>query len=358
MLALLALFAYSLLDAQSTAREDLEERFDERANVSAAVTRAIFAVSEQSVIGQAADQLGGAEVSQRAIDRFARRSQLLFLEVLDDQGKRLGATEGIPGENGQDPHVQQALRTGKTVFSNLEPGGQGMVAEWAAPFKTPSGQQRVIVEGVSAKLLAGFLESFLKGVPQPPGGESFVIDSRNVEIGGPQSGTPLENKALAAALREGANGKYEDGGERYFTSSGIEGTPWKVVLTSSTEELYEPVSGSRRTVPWIIFATLGLTALAGLFLLRRVVAAQGEIERRKLNQRHAMEINDNIIQRLVLAKYALDRGSEEMSQEKLSETLQEAQRLVSGLLEEHPEAGSLRREAPAEIGSERERESL
>ena len=350
MLVLLALFLYGLLDSQNQARHDLEQRFEERADVSAAVVEALFDISAAATVQQASQSFGGEEIDEAVLERMAEQGQWRFGEVVDTDGTRLAATSGAQ-ENGSDPHVQQALKTGRSVLADLDPETNSL--EWAVAFKAEDGSNRALVIALDQKLIAQFLNSFLAKIPQTERGESFVLDSNFVQLGGPKAGTMLEDEDLLAELKEGGTeGAYGD--DRFFASAPIENSTWKVVLTTPTDVLYEPVSGSRRTIPWLIFVGFALTALLGLFLLYRVTKAQAEIERRKLNQHHAMEINDNIIQRLVLAKYALDRGSQEMSYEKLSETLEEAQRLVSGLLEEHPTAGSLRRATPAETGSDGE----
>ena len=347
MFVLLGLFLYGLMDSQSQARHDLEKRFDERAQVSAAVVQAIFEISGSATFNQAAQTFGDEQVDQKDLDALAEQGQWTYGAVIGSDGEQLAATAGMSDGSADQPHVQQALKSGKSVLSDLDP--ERNVVEWAVAFKAKDGSNRVLLIGLNEKLIADFLNTFLAKIPQTEEGQSFVLDSNFFQLGGPKAGTMLADEDLLEALKSGKdNGEYGD--DRYFASAPIEGSTWKVVLTTPTDVLYEPVLGSRRTVPWLIFAGFALTALFGLFMLCRVATAQAEIERRKLNQHHAMEINDNIIQRLVLAKYALDRGSEEMSQEKLAETLEEAQRLVSGLLEEHPTAGSLRRRGPAETG--------
>jgi ABC-type nickel/cobalt efflux system permease component RcnA len=115
---------------------------------------------------------------------------------------------------------------------------------------------------------------------------------------------------------------------------------------TSQDALYSSV---KTTASWIIFGAFVLVSALGLFLLWRVLISGAELERADLSRRHALEINDNVVQRLVVAKYALDRGATESSKEKLAETLRETQQLVTSLLEEREiEPGSLRREAPAE----------
>lgn len=347
VLVLLALFLYGLMDSQSQAHRDLEKRFAERADVSAAVVQAIFEVSGSATLQRAGDALGGARPDRRALIQLAEQGRWSYGEVIAGDGERLTATPRTPEKNGGDRHVQQALASGRSVLADLNV--QRKVVEWAVVFKAGDGTNRVLLIGLDQKLIANFLNTFLASIPRTEKGESFVLGSNFVQVGGPMAGNMPGDRDLLGALRAGrASGGYGD--DRYFAAEPIGGSTWKVVLTTPQATLYAPVEGSRRTVPWLIFIGFALTALFGLFMLRRVAAAQAEIERRRLNQHHAMEINDNIIQRLVLAKYALDRGSQEISHDKLAETLEEAQRLVSGLLEEHPSAGSLRRRAPAKTG--------
>lgn len=85
-------------------------------------------------------------------------------------------------------------------------------------------------------------------------------------------------------------------------------------------------------------------------LEREVLETRAALERRILSQRQALEINDNIIQGLVLAKYALERGDHDQNTEALESTLRHAQKIVSDLLEESGvEPGQLRRQAPARL---------
>jgi C4-dicarboxylate-specific signal transduction histidine kinase len=154
----------------------------------------------------------------------------------------------------------------------------------------------------------------------------------------------LSDGALTKAVQKGASGSYDGG--RYFTSAPINGTPWRIVLSAAKSDLFSSVKTSAQ---WIIFAAFVVVSLGGMLLLWRVLISNAELQRADLSRRHALEINDNVVQRLVLAKYALDRGATETSQQKLAETLRETQQLVTSLLEERDIApGSLRRETPAE----------
>jgi len=69
----------------------------------------------------------------------------------------------------------------------------------------------------------------------------------------------------------------------------------------------------------------------------------------QLRQVQAREINDEIVQRLVVAQLAFELGDPERATDALESTLATARHLVTGLLGAGPvEPGSLRRSAPAE----------
>jgi hypothetical protein len=74
----------------------------------------------------------------------------------------------------------------------------------------------------------------------------------------------------------------------------------------------------------------------------------------KVRERQALEINDNIVQGLSVAKYALDQGEDEKSQKAVEETLKKARMIITELLgDEDSEValgpGELRRQRPATV---------
>ena len=74
----------------------------------------------------------------------------------------------------------------------------------------------------------------------------------------------------------------------------------------------------------------------------------------KVRERQALEINDNIVQGLSVAKYALDQGQDQKSKAAVEDTLKHAREIITELLgEEGSEValgpGELRRQRPATV---------
>jgi hypothetical protein len=351
MVLLLGFFAYSLAHAQGQQRKDLEKRFHDRADVSAAVTDAIFNSAASQTAVQNAARFGGSKIDPAALAKTAQQSQAPYVEIVDSKGRVLGATSGAPRPSpASAPYVTKALRTSRIQLSDVLPGPRGatLIAS-ASPFATPQGR-RALVSAIRAPLLSRFLSGFLRGVPNVAAATSYVVDSKGNVIGGTgttlHAGARLPDRDLAAALAKNSQGSYD--GDRYFASAPVGGSSWRVALSASKSDLYASVNGSQRTIPWIIFVAFALVAGAGLVLLRRVLVSNARLQRAELSRVHALEINDNVVQRLVVAKLALERGATEQSQEKLAETLHETQQLVTSLLEEKDIApGVLRRGSPA-----------
>ena len=81
--------------------------------------------------------------------------------------------------------------------------------------------------------------------------------------------------------------------------------------------------------------------------------ARAELERQRLSERQAIEINDNILQGLVVAKYALDKGDEAQTREAVEATLEHARRIISDLLAVvDVTPGKLRRSEGADAATE------
>jgi hypothetical protein len=348
LVLLLGVFAYALAHSQHQQRQDINKRFEDRARVAASVNESLFALASSSVRPTDTQRFGAKTVDERALQQRTTVQQNFYSAILSSDGQILAKAGAVPGDLASHPTVQEALRSKTAVYSSIMPGPNGLIAiESAIAFPTKYGV-RLDVSSGRADALAQFLNSFLSKLPPVANAKSYVIDRANKVIATPgtksRAGVALSDTDLAKAAAEKDNGSYD--GNRYFASSTITGTPWRIVLAANKDDLYSTVD---TTVPWLIFGLFVLVSLFGMILLWRVLISNAELQRADLSRRHALEINDNVVQRLVLAKYALDRGATETSQQKLAETLRETQQLVTSLLEEREiEPGSLRRDAPAE----------
>lgn len=109
-------------------------------------------------------------------------------------------------------------------------------------------------------------------------------------------------------------------------------------------------------VVWDFFtAGVGLYYLSLRGSYASVLRGAAMFEDMKVRQRQALEINDNIVQGLAVAKYAMDQGADAKSREAIEETLEKARGIITQLLGEgHGEGGlqpgDLRRSRPATLG--------
>jgi len=358
LVLLLAVLAYALASSQHQQRQDINKRFEDRARVAAAVNESLFSLASTTVKPSDAKTFGGATVAQHPLQQRTAVQQQFYAAILSSSGKLLAKAGNVPADVASHPTVKEALRAKSTVYSSLMKGPGGTTAiESATAFPTKYGVRLDVTSG-RADALAQFMNSFLMKLPNVAAAKSYVIDGADKVIATPgqktRAGTALPDATLAKAAASGSNGSYD--GDRYFASSPITGTPWRIVLSAAKSDLYSTVETA---VPWLIFAAFVIVAAGGMFLLWRVLISNAELQRADLSRRHALEINDNVVQRLVLAKYALDRGATETSQQKLAETLRETQQLVTSLLEEREiTPGSLRRDAPAETEGQPERTTI
>jgi hypothetical protein len=103
-----------------------------------------------------------------------------------------------------------------------------------------------------------------------------------------------------------------------------------------------------------------LTAAAGIYYLAlrrsqpRAPEGAQMFEDLKVRERQALEINDNIVQGLTVAKYAMSIGAEDQSRRAVDDTLVRARQIITDLLGEPGSSielgpGDLRRVTPAAV---------
>ena len=112
--------------------------------------------------------------------------------------------------------------------------------------------------------------------------------------------------------------------------------------------------------PWPAVAWALLTASVGIYYLSlrgsyaSVLRGAQMFEDLKVRERQALEINDNIVQGLTVAKYALTMGADDQSKQAIEDTLRRARSIITDLLGDPGSGmelgpGDLRRSEPAVI---------
>ena len=109
------------------------------------------------------------------------------------------------------------------------------------------------------------------------------------------------------------------------------------------------------TVGWdLLTASVGIYYLSLRGSYASVLRGAQMFEDLKVRERQALEINDNIVQGLTVAKYALTMGADDQSKQAIEDTLRRARSIITDLLGDPGSGmelgpGDLRRSEPAVI---------
>jgi signal transduction histidine kinase len=286
LLALLATFAIALANSQSKADNDVKQRFRERAQVSAALTRALFATVSSESGPQNAKLYGGAHVTAAALAKQLAQSggQGGFLAVLDARGRVLATSPNAPSNlsallGATGPELHAVLHGHPYALSNvIGAGTSAPTMQLLEPFATRYGP-RVLVSGFAPPLIAAFIGGYLAQVPNAQGGHAYAIDAHGVIIASTDRhqapGAIASEPGLLAALSHLREGSF--GSDRYFDSVPVRGSTWRVVLTAPTSTLFASVNGSRKWVPWGLFIAFAFAAVVAIAMLRGVLNSTARV---------------------------------------------------------------------------------
>jgi signal transduction histidine kinase len=276
-------------DAQAKGRHEAEARFSTEARISAQLTSSIFSTATATSTAAATKAFGGATIDAAALEALVRRSRLDYAAVLGSDGKVLAATSHAPasltrGSGNLSPSVKAAL-AGKPSLSDVRPSSSngGPIIEWALPFKAGTGQ-RVQIQGFKAQTLFAFLSGYLVNGKPDPTSPRYILDSKGQVVaattGGLKPGDTLRAPGLLRALARAESGRYfQSGSQRFFTTSPVQGSTWRIVLSEPASRLYPPAASSRG---WLLYAVLAAFAMAGLVsigLLRRALISGAQFAR-------------------------------------------------------------------------------
>jgi signal transduction histidine kinase len=283
---LLAVFAWVIASSQSTSRDQAEHGLLAQATTAAGLTTAVFSVSDARQARLAAKNYGGATVNRVTLTALTKHGQLAYAYITNSDGRTLAASPGANRFASAEPGrssiaIDHALQ-GRPWFSDLfRSARHRFLVEQAIPFPTKFGR-RVEVMVYPARLLSGFLSSYLVSALPDKATHGFVLDGRGRIVGGSVAGVPIgklpspDFLAILASAPQGAaaHGQYDVStgpfeGERYVVAAPIGGSAWRVGLTEPTSVLFPPDVGSQSWITWTVFIAFALAAIGCVFFLRR-----------------------------------------------------------------------------------------
>src|SRR4051794_4279232 len=86
LVALLAVFAYALANAQSQQRKDINKRFEDRAKVAASVNESLFALASSSVRPTDTQRFGGEQADEKFLQQRTALQQQYYAAILSSDG--------------------------------------------------------------------------------------------------------------------------------------------------------------------------------------------------------------------------------------------------------------------------------
>ena len=240
---------------QHSGRRELDDRLTLRANVGARFVESYVQDVFRHERRQAQAFLAGLDPTEEQFRWVAESLGYPSAVLLDNRGRVLQVSPPAPALIGQDltgryDHLRIAV-AGQEAISTVVPSaalGTPIVA-FAVPFDTPAGR-RVFSGGFD--VWSTPLASFLAGaVPITPN-QTYLVDALDAVVtsngaSGPSGATLTDHDpALARAFSRAPSGRVTaDGVTRYFTSSPVAGTSWRLVLAVPVGKLHAPVDGSR-----------------------------------------------------------------------------------------------------------------
>ena len=284
----IASFAMHLRDAHSDSRRAAERRFEQRAQISAALTQSVFGAIGSVSQDELGRQLGGSPAQvRRHLARLIRRGNVVYAVILDSRGRIVARTAKSPKQVGRGAPPARA------GLSNIRDTAAGPVIEYALPYRTRGGRH-VLVEAMPLTLMRSFLDNDLQRLPNPDGAALVVSD---------QAGRVLSRVAAPGGARPA--------GARIDVTADVPGTTWRLRLGADRAAVMHGVSG----VAWVAWAMLGLLVLAVFAVLwlcarqllsaRRIKVANGALRESEGKMRGLVDA----LEEAVVLRYA-DGGIE------------------------------------------------
>ncbi len=273
-----------LLSAQRQGERDITRVFDDRTEVAARLTETYTRDLLDQERRVALRELSAPSVSARDFESVTNLFGYEAAVLLDAQGRVLRVAPAELSLIGQDltgkyAHLRTAA-TGRTAVSNVVPSAaKGIpIVAFATPFESRHGR-RVFSGAFDVRTTP--IGAYLRKVTPLEGAHVYLYDhagtivasSRNDLVG--LKTLARADPDLARAMTRAAAGRTV-GGYR-FSSRPVAGAPWRLVIAVPEAQLFEPIEGARRYLPWVLWAAAVLGGLACSLLLGNLIASRAKL---------------------------------------------------------------------------------
>ena len=263
----------TLAGGQAAARGALEDRFNTRIELTARFAAAYNADILEKEADVGARRLGGAQPSTEAFEAVVEDFGFEAAVLLDDQGRVLQVYPAKPALIGTSitgtyAHLRHAIEGVPAISNVVASAARGIpVVAFAAPFETAYGR-RVLSGAFDASTTP--LAAHLRNALPFAGGEVYLVDPTGSFVASNLAATG-DVRTLAAidpALASDESGHYlRDGQARWFTSTPVPGSLFRIVASVPETALYASLAGTASWLPWVSILALALGSVYTIHVL-------------------------------------------------------------------------------------------
>ena len=201
--------------------------------------------------------------------------------LLDARGRVLRVAPAKARLIGQDltrkyAHLRAAA-TGRTAVSRVVPSAaKGIpIVAFATPFESAQGR-RVFSGAFDVRTTP--IGAYLRKATPLEGARVYLYDSAGTIVASSRSDlVGLKTLAqadpeLARAVTRATAG--QTGAGYQYSSRSVAGAPWRLVIAVPAAKLFEPIAGSRRYLPWLLWAAAVLGGLACSLLVGNLISSR------------------------------------------------------------------------------------